>query len=535
MEKYCPKCHKVHDMKAKHCMECGTKLKTREKRKPIPKGLRHKILVRDGYRCRECGKSKDETSLEIDHIFPLSRGGKTEISNLWTLCRDCNQSKSNDIWKDERLETCENELETLYDILHKAEEGLKNTSDYDEELEYKFRIKKLTKEDIPAVEKKLNKIKNEVAELDAQRKARQEENRRRERLFKKLYVELDDEIIDELKDRLSLKKTSSEEVLRKLVDQYDENGILSMIKSIKNKLAEEKAREKLFNKLSHTLSNQEIELFKKEFSLKGSKSDIINYLLDNYTEDKIYSLKSKLIQEEQKRIADEKRKQEKLKKKKEKERKKKLIKKLEKELTPTEKELFYREYSNKTSKKEIVPYIVNNYSEKEIKKKRIELLKIEDEKRKEEERKQRIIEEKEKQINYLYYTLEFKTMSEICKKFNITEKYYVDDLISYLKTLNPEEVNEIYNYSLKFKTNEKGNERFQQEKRRQELEKKKQEQKKETQIEFLNTQLYLRKVHKLCDKYDIPKCSVISFINYLKTLSPDEVNKIYLDVVYDSN
>ena len=69
-------------MKDKFCSNCGTKLKAREKRKPIPPELRHKILVRDGYRCRECGKSKDETSLEIDHIHPLSKGGLTTEDNL---------------------------------------------------------------------------------------------------------------------------------------------------------------------------------------------------------------------------------------------------------------------------------------------------------------------------------------------------------------------------------------------------------------------------------------------------------------------
>lgn len=32
MEKFCPKCHKIHeDMKDKFCSNCGTKLKTRKK------------------------------------------------------------------------------------------------------------------------------------------------------------------------------------------------------------------------------------------------------------------------------------------------------------------------------------------------------------------------------------------------------------------------------------------------------------------------------------------------------------------------
>lgn len=56
--------------------------------------LRYKVLRRDGYRCQICGRSaKDGVELEVDHIVPVSRGGKTEMSNLQTLCRECNRGK----------------------------------------------------------------------------------------------------------------------------------------------------------------------------------------------------------------------------------------------------------------------------------------------------------------------------------------------------------------------------------------------------------------------------------------------------------
>lgn len=57
--------------------------------------LRFKILKRDGLRCRACGKDGEATELEVDHINPVSKGGKTEEENLQTLCRDCNRGKSN--------------------------------------------------------------------------------------------------------------------------------------------------------------------------------------------------------------------------------------------------------------------------------------------------------------------------------------------------------------------------------------------------------------------------------------------------------
>jgi len=59
----------------------------------VPDSMRAAVLVRDGGRCRKCRRA---IKLEMDHIVPLSKGGKTEESNLQTLCRRCNRAKS---WK----------------------------------------------------------------------------------------------------------------------------------------------------------------------------------------------------------------------------------------------------------------------------------------------------------------------------------------------------------------------------------------------------------------------------------------------------
>jgi 5-methylcytosine-specific restriction enzyme A len=52
--------------------------------------LRKVQLARQAY-CAECGSTDDLTT---DHIVPLARGGRSEMSNLQTLCRSCNGSKS---------------------------------------------------------------------------------------------------------------------------------------------------------------------------------------------------------------------------------------------------------------------------------------------------------------------------------------------------------------------------------------------------------------------------------------------------------
>jgi CO dehydrogenase/acetyl-CoA synthase alpha subunit len=69
------------------------------KRNPISKAIRHEVLKRDNYKCVECGATKENQPLEIDHIIPVSQGGFDEINNLQTLCFLCNRAKGNRAWK----------------------------------------------------------------------------------------------------------------------------------------------------------------------------------------------------------------------------------------------------------------------------------------------------------------------------------------------------------------------------------------------------------------------------------------------------
>ncbi|WP_202977682.1 HNH endonuclease [Streptomyces sp. E5N298] len=59
-------------------------------RLPLPPAVRITVLARDSNRCVTCGSS---SSLQIDHVFPVSLGGSDEIDNLRTLCQPCNSSK----------------------------------------------------------------------------------------------------------------------------------------------------------------------------------------------------------------------------------------------------------------------------------------------------------------------------------------------------------------------------------------------------------------------------------------------------------
>lgn len=65
----------------------------RVERGKVSNKMRFAVYERDGYKCRHCGKSDLTENLEIDHIKPISKGGKSTYDNLQTLCRSCNKNK----------------------------------------------------------------------------------------------------------------------------------------------------------------------------------------------------------------------------------------------------------------------------------------------------------------------------------------------------------------------------------------------------------------------------------------------------------
>lgn len=67
----------------------------RVERGKVSNKLRFAIYDRDGWCCRKCGRRTKD--LEIDHIVPIAKGGKTTIDNLQTLCHRCNVKKGTDI------------------------------------------------------------------------------------------------------------------------------------------------------------------------------------------------------------------------------------------------------------------------------------------------------------------------------------------------------------------------------------------------------------------------------------------------------
>ena len=92
--------------------------KTYEKLALVERGMltdsmRYDVLRRDGFRCVLCGASADDGArLHVDHIVPVSKGGKTEYNNLRTLCERCNVGKSDKI---ETMPVCDVQKEDKKD------------------------------------------------------------------------------------------------------------------------------------------------------------------------------------------------------------------------------------------------------------------------------------------------------------------------------------------------------------------------------------------------------------------------------------
>lgn len=72
----------------------------KEQRTLMTRKLREFIKNRDNFTCCTCGNSthvEPNLLLEIDHIIPVAKGGRTVEDNLQTLCWKCNRAKSDKI------------------------------------------------------------------------------------------------------------------------------------------------------------------------------------------------------------------------------------------------------------------------------------------------------------------------------------------------------------------------------------------------------------------------------------------------------
>ena len=89
-------------------------------RKAISKKMRFEVLKRDKFTCQYCGKQSPDVILHIDHIKPVSKGGKNTMLNLVTSCVDCNLGKGDRELSDES--EIEKQKQQLAELSEKQEQ-----------------------------------------------------------------------------------------------------------------------------------------------------------------------------------------------------------------------------------------------------------------------------------------------------------------------------------------------------------------------------------------------------------------------------
>ena len=70
-------------------------LKEYYKKKGYVRFSKYNVFLRDEFRCQYCGDHVEKRAATLDHVFPVSHGGRTIWENCTTACAKCNSSKGN--------------------------------------------------------------------------------------------------------------------------------------------------------------------------------------------------------------------------------------------------------------------------------------------------------------------------------------------------------------------------------------------------------------------------------------------------------
>ena len=70
-------------------------LKDMYKRRRNPRFSKYNVHLRDMFVCQYCNSKFPQKQLTLDHVHPISLGGKTNWENIVSACNPCNSRKSN--------------------------------------------------------------------------------------------------------------------------------------------------------------------------------------------------------------------------------------------------------------------------------------------------------------------------------------------------------------------------------------------------------------------------------------------------------
>jgi 5-methylcytosine-specific restriction endonuclease McrA len=72
-------------------------LKDYQKTKTYIRYSKGNVFLRDDYKCQYCGVDVNKRTATLDHVLPLSHGGKTNWENSTCACSKCNSNKGNSL------------------------------------------------------------------------------------------------------------------------------------------------------------------------------------------------------------------------------------------------------------------------------------------------------------------------------------------------------------------------------------------------------------------------------------------------------
>lgn len=175
----------------------------------------------------------------------------------------------------------------------------------------------------------------------------QREKEKREKLYNKLSDTLTDSHVKYITDKYSnLKNCSRTEIINYLCDEYSEYEINVLLDQFQK---EKEEKDNFALKLYNTLTDSQVELLSNKFTHLNnlSRPEIINYLCEEYSENEFNALMDQL--------------------QKEKEEKDEFIKKLYEVITDPLLIILYDRFPDiNRSKEDIINYLIDNYPENEI-------------------------------------------------------------------------------------------------------------------------------------------------------------------------
>lgn len=85
----------VHSARWNTAVPAVIALKEYQKPKRTLRLTKRNIFLRDQYHCQYCGHDVKDRDATVDHVTPLSLGGRATWQNLATACKPCNYRKAN--------------------------------------------------------------------------------------------------------------------------------------------------------------------------------------------------------------------------------------------------------------------------------------------------------------------------------------------------------------------------------------------------------------------------------------------------------